>query len=127
MDILPCILFSYTNESWFGDFALLLSGVRKLYDCFTLEDLIPIQNDFITVVKNWEDNFSLPVTINVHFLLHLCHFAKIWGPLNCVSSFCFEREICALNRKLHGTRNFLTQVSWYMAMSRLYHELEDEM
>ncbi len=55
---------------------------------------------------------------NLHSLIHLAHFVKLWGPLWTHSTFCFENANGVLKRHIHGTRNILLQAVFMMKMKQ---------
>lgn len=61
---------------------------------------------------------------NVHSLIHLCGFVRLWGPLWCYSTFGFENMNGYMKKHCHGTRNVLPQliqsVAMRQALSRLH-------
>ncbi len=55
-------------------------------------------------------------TANVHSLIHVVKFVKLWGPLWTISTFPFENANGILKRQIHGTRNILQQMIFMMKL-----------
>ena len=65
-------------------------------------------------------------TANVHSLIHLVKFVKLWGPLWTHSTFSFENANGVLKRQIHGTRNILLQTVFMMKLKQFF-SLQNEM
>ena len=67
--------------------------------------------------------------MNMHSLIHLPMFVKLWGPLWCQSSFSFESHNGSLTRMIHSTRKVAEQVSCALDVKQslqvLYANLEE--
>ena len=49
-------------------------------------------------------------TYNVHLLMHIVRYVKLWGPLWTHSSFCFENKNGLLKKYFHGTNCIFQQM-----------------
>ena len=58
-------------------------------------------------------------TMNLHSLIHLSQFVRLWGPLWCYSCFGFESMNGHLRKSCHGTRLVLTQLIHNVRMRQL--------
>jgi hypothetical protein len=119
--ILDCIiglLYDTATPEWLKEVASFFSAIRRLFDSFTKNNLKEIRDQIDETLSQWEDLFpSIKESINIHQIAHLPFFAEWWGPLNYFSSFAFERQICFNNRHLHGTRGYLSQLGFHLAVS----------
>ncbi len=74
--------------------------------CLTISML----NDFYALIPELY-GYSL-CTINVHSLIHLPYYVKLWGPLWTHSAFSFESMNGSLTGMLHSTRKIAEQLSF---------------
>lgn len=57
-------------------------------------------------------------TMNVHSLIHLVAFVRLWGPLWTHSSFGYESMNGSLLAQIHGTRDVLQHIVFRIRMKQ---------
>ncbi|MCH9716718.1 MAG: hypothetical protein K0U52_06490, partial [Gammaproteobacteria bacterium] len=55
-------------------------------------------------------------TPNVHYLRHLCHYVRLWGPLWAYSMFGYENMNGHIKKEFHGSRKVLNQLVFNVQM-----------
>ena len=55
-------------------------------------------------------------TPNVHYLTHICHYVKLWGPLWGYSMFGYENMNGYIKKEFHGSRKVLDQLVFNVQM-----------
>ena len=66
-------------------------------------------------------------TLNSHLLVHLCHYAKQWGPLWVFSAFGFERMNGHLTGHIHSAYRLADQLIFSSKITDSLNSLEDQL
>ena len=87
---------------FYSEYEHLYGKHKNMYTCHCCH---------IAPVNNFLCNVGLHnCTINVHLLVHLVHYVRMFGPLWTSSRFFFESMNGQLTRLVHGTQHFSLQV-----------------
>ena len=115
------VLKSFLPSEYIYHFSLLVYGMHVLLGrSIAVEDLPLVETLlqlFYTLTPKLYGNELC--TANMHSLIHLVMFVKLWGPLWSHSTFPFENVNGILVRQFHGTRNVLLQMVFVMKVRQL--------
>ncbi|XP_064460291.1 uncharacterized protein LOC135370470 [Ornithodoros turicata] len=76
-----------------------------------MDKLHTVQQELISFLKEYQDLYGKSaMKYNTHLLLHLIDSVMEWGPLWCLSCFCFEGMNAQLLRLINGTRYVHMQI-----------------
>ena len=114
------ILKGHLPSLYYHHYVLLVSALHiLLQESISLEQLNAAEmmiKDFISLMPELygENN----CTANVHMLLHLPIYARMWGPLWTQSTFAFESKNGHLKQLSHGKSSFYQQMLFNIDVSQ---------
>ena len=110
------ILRKYLQAKYVYHLSLLVFSMNKLLsNSICTYDLPQVQTQLELFYDLIPELYGVGVcTANVHSIIHLTRFVRLWGPLWTTSTFPFENANGILKRQIHGTRNVLLQMTFMM-------------
>lgn len=123
------LLVNYLPPLYFHHFALLVCSMHLLLQkqvtpimCNAAEEML---QDFYKLVP---ELYGISMcTMNVHSLIHLPYFVRLWGPLWTQSAFCFESMNGNLTGIVHSTRKIAEQLSFSLDINQSLHQLSKQL
>lgn len=117
------ILQSFLQDSYMHHLTLF---VCSLHSDSVDEHLLLRAQEYLEEFYELLPKLYLPslCTMNMHSLIHLVSFAKLWGPLWTHSAFSYESMNGSLTKQLQGTRTILQHVILRTKMKQ-YFDLKD--
>ena len=106
LDILPALYFHH-YALLVCSMHLLLQKQLSVVQCDAAEEML---NDFCNIFPELYGDISC--TINMHSLIHIPYFVRLWGPLWCQSAFSFESHNGNLISMVHSKRRVAEQLSF---------------
>ena len=121
------VLKNYMPSEYILHLSLLVFAVHTLLSDSINVEVLPRVQHYLQLFYNLIPELygNELCTANVHSLIHLVKFVKLWGPLWTHSTFSFENANGVLKRQIHGTRNILLQTVFMMKLKQFF-SLEKE-
>ena len=106
------ILQSFFQDSYIHHLALLVCSLHILLsDCAEEHHILQAQAYLEEFYNLLPTLYSTSLcTMNMHSLIHLVSFTKLWGPLWTHSAFSYESMNGSMTKQLQGTRTILQHV-----------------
>ena len=120
------ILQSFLQDSHMHHLTLLVCSLHILLGDAAEEHLLLKAQAYLEEFYGLLPTLYSPnlCTMNMHSLIHLVSFVKLWGPLWTHSAFSYESMNGSMTRQLHGTSLILQHVILHTKMKQ-YFKLKD--
>ena len=123
------VLCHFLPPEYIHHLTLLVCAMHILLsDCIersNLDDTEKMISIFYNISPLLYDNFIC--TYNMHSLIHIVQFVRLWGPPWVCSMFGFENMNGLLGHTYHGTRKILDQATFNIRLQKLLPRLLNEL
>lgn len=125
----PIILKDKLAREYYDHFLLLVRGIHILLQSEIKAEEINLADTYLYIfVSDFEGLYGLEkCSFNLHSLLHLAPYVRLWGPLWPWSAFPFEDGNGYLVRMAHGTINLGVELTNTMLFAKAHRSIENLM